>query len=167
MAMSKKWLVSALVLPLALGATTVMAKGGDKGMKGGHGCHGDISSRSFRQLDLTDEQKAELETIRSEMKESYKGKGSEMREQAKAYKAKERELVLAANFNEQEAQTLAEEMVNQRVEAQVEKMRVQHRMMSVLTSEQKDKLVQMQDERMQKCEQKMDKRMEKKRSNNG
>ncbi|GAM55356.1 periplasmic inhibitor [Vibrio ishigakensis] len=90
-----------------------------------------------------------------------------MRAQMKANKAKERELVLAADFNEQEAQALAQEMVEQRANMQVEKMRVQHRMMSVLTAEQKDKLVQMQDERMQKCEQKMEKKMEKKRANNG
>ncbi len=167
MTISKKWLVTALVLPLAFGATNVMAKGGEKGNKGGHGCDVEMSKQAFKKLDLTDAQKAELKTIRQDEKASKMNNGSQKREQMQAYRQKERDLVLAADFNEQQAQSLAQEMVAQRTERQVEKLRTQHRMMSVLTAEQKQKLTEMQDKRMQKCQQKMQKKMEKKQANNG
>lgn len=168
MAMNKKWLAVAMMVPLTLGSASVLAnghKGGEKGQKGGHSCMAPMDSKSaFRGLDLTDEQKAELKTIRNDVRTSMKAKGDSKRQMMKEMKAQEQELVLAADFDEAEAQKLASSMVAERTTMQVEKMRTMHRMMSVLTDNQKQQLVEKRAERAAKCEQKMQKRMSKKDS---
>lgn len=168
MAMNKKWLAVAMMVPLTLGSASVLAKsqkGGEKGQKGGQSCMMPMDGKSaFRGLDLTDEQKAELKTIREDVRSSMKAKGESKRETMKAMKAQEQELVLAADFNEAEAQKLAASMVEERTAMQVEKMRTMHRMMSVLTDDQKQQLVEKRAERAAKCEQRMQEKMSKKDS---
>ncbi|MFA0066641.1 Spy/CpxP family protein refolding chaperone [Vibrio breoganii] len=168
MAMNKKWLAVAMMVPLTLGSASVLAnghQGSEKGQKGGHSCMMPMDGKSaFRGLDLTDEQKAELKTIREDVRSSMKAKGDSKRQMMKEMKAQEQELVLAADFNEAEAQKLASSMVEERTAMQVEKMRTMHRMMSVLTDDQKQQLVEKRAERAEKCEQKMQKKMSKKDS---
>jgi protein CpxP len=84
-------------------------------------------------------------------------KGPEMRKNMQSIKAQEQALVLASDFDEAKAQQLAASMVEQRTTMQVEKMRTQHRMLSVLNEEQKQQLVEMKAERMAKCQQEMEK----------
>lgn len=157
MTMNKKWLIAALIVPMAIGSTSVFAKHhGDKGGK--HGCSGEMNSKAFRHLDLTDEQKTELKSIREEMKGSMQEKGPEMREQMQALRAQQQALVLADSFDEKQAEALASQMVDAHRTMQVEKMRVMHRMASVLTDEQKQELIEMRAEKMQKCQQKMEQR---------
>lgn len=159
MTMNKKWLAAAMILPLALGSVSVFAaggqKGGDRGDKGGQGCNVEMGDRMFRQLDLTEAQKAEMKTIRNEIKQKGQQRSPEMRANMQGIKAQEQALVLAADFDEAKAQELAASMVEQRTAMQVERMRNQHRMMNVLNEDQKQQLVEMRADKMAKCQQKM------------
>ncbi|CAM2978887.1 Spy/CpxP family protein refolding chaperone [Vibrio rarus] len=166
MAMNKKWLAVAMMVPLTLGSASVLANGkkdGDKGHKGGHACEMRMDGKkAFRGLDLTDAQKTEMKKIRDEVRASKKAEGDSKRQQMKSMKDQEQQLVLAADFDEAKAQQLASSMVAERTAMKVEKMRTMHRMMSVLTDDQKQKLVDKQAEKATKCEQKMQKKMSKK-----
>ncbi|GAD80903.1 Spy/CpxP family protein refolding chaperone [Vibrio ezurae] len=165
MAMNKKWLAVAMMVPLTLGSTAVMANGKKGGDKGAKECRVQMQGKqAFRGLDLTDAQKTELKTIREEVRASKKANGENKRQQMKAMKDQEQQLVLAANFDEAKAKELASSMVAERTAMKVEQMRTTHRMMNVLTAEQKQKLVEKRAEKAQKCEQKMQKKMEKKMS---
>ncbi|CAM4047275.1 Spy/CpxP family protein refolding chaperone [Vibrio neonatus] len=163
MTMNKKWLAVAMMVPLAFGSTAVLANGKKGGDKGAKECSGQMHGKNeFRGLNLTDAQKTELKTIRDEVRASKKAQGESKRQQMKAMKDQEQQLVLAADFDEAKAKELASSMVAERTAMKVEKMRTTHRMMSVLTAEQKQQLVEKRAEKAQKCEQKMQKKMEKK-----
>jgi protein CpxP len=144
----KKIALAAVLIPLALGSASAMAFGGGKGGEQ----RGGMDNRMLRQLDLTDEQKDQLKEIaqtqraakRSAMEENRDVRMAEMQ----AAKTAELDLVLAADFDEAQAQELASKMVEMQQSRYVEKLELQHEMMSVLTDEQKAELKTLQAERM-------------------
>ncbi|CAH0524425.1 CpxP family protein [Vibrio hippocampi] len=167
MKFAKKLVIAATVLPLAFGSVTAMAKGGPGGQKGGMGkgeqCM-DVSKGMFRQLDLTDEQQEQLKELRNASREARRAERSGDVEVKKAEMmarhSQMQSVLLADTFDAQAAQSLATEMVEKQAQRRVGKMEQQHKMLSVLTAEQKTKLQELQQQRLEKCMEKMGKRAE-------
>ncbi|MGF1843668.1 CpxP family protein [Vibrio clamense] len=157
---AKKIILAAVVLPLTLGTASAFAFGGGKGHhKGPDGKCGGFDKGMMRQLDLTDEQRDQLKEMREAGRKEMKGKYAEKRAEMQTHHAKVQALVLADNFDEAAANDLAKEMVEQQSERRVQMMKKKHEMFSVLTAEQKAKVQELQQERMQECSAKMEKRM--------
>ncbi len=163
---AKKLVLAAVVLPLTLGSAGAFAFGGKGPNKGPRDeCGPGMDRGIMRQLDLTDTQKDQLETLRNERRDEMRNKKADNRDarqaERQAYHAKVQALVLADNFDEAAANDLAKEMVEKQTERRVAMLEKKHQMLSVLTPEQKTKFVELQKERQQKCGEKMQKRMEK------
>src|SRR5690606_23694751 len=113
----------------------------------------------FRELNLTDAQKEQLDSMRQagrkEMKAQFKGKFADNQAERQAQHAKVQALVLADTFDANAANELAKEMAAKQAERRVQMLEKQHQMLSVLTPEQKAKFVELQNERMQECGAKM------------
>lgn len=161
---AKKLILAAVVLPLTLATTSAFAYGG-KHHKGGsrHECGMNMDRSIMNQLDLTDEQRTKLKEMRDErradMKQKFKGGAEGKHAEMQAHRAKMQELMLADNFDEAAATALAKQMVEKHTEYKVQMMARQHKMLSVLTPEQKAKFTELQNERMNECADKMQKRM--------
>lgn len=157
MKFSKRIAATVIALPLMMGSMSAMAFGGKHhGGEGMHGGKGMMGKHLLRGVDLTDEQKAELKTLREQKRESMKANKGEFRTQMMADRQQVQELMLADNFDEAAVRALAEKMVDQQVERRVAMVKSQHEMMSILTPEQK---VQVK-ENMDKMAERMQKRME-------
>ncbi len=169
MKFSKKLVIAATVLPLALGSASALAYGGGKGGhhgKGGEGmCGGFDGKRMFRELDLTDAQKEQMKELRQANKEAMKAKFSgdfaAKKAEMQARQQKMQDLVLADNFDADAANAMASEMVQQQTERRVQMLEKQQEMLNILTPEQKVKFKELQQERMEKCFSKMESRVEK------
>ncbi|MCG9785052.1 CpxP family protein [Vibrio brasiliensis] len=163
MKLAKKVVLAAAVLPLALGTASAYAFGGKDHKKGGHGeCGGGFDRGIMRQLDLTDAQKDQLKEMREsgkqEMKAAFKENFEARHAEKQAQHAKVQQLVLADNFDQAAANELAKSMVEQQTERKVKMLEKQHKMLSILTPEQKAKFVELQQERSTECAEKMQKR---------
>ncbi|KKD61475.1 P pilus assembly/Cpx signaling pathway inhibitor/zinc-resistance associated protein [Grimontia sp. AD028] len=157
MKFSKRIAATVIALPLMMGSMSAMAFGGKHhGGEGMHGGKGMMGKHLLRGVDLTDEQKAELKTLREQKRESMKANKGELRTQMMAERQQMQELMLADNFDEAAVRALAEKMVDQQVERRIAMVKSQHEMMSILTPEQK---VQVK-ENMDKMAERMQKRME-------
>ncbi|RTZ13871.1 periplasmic repressor CpxP [Vibrio aquaticus] len=164
MKLAKKLVLAAVVVPLTLGTASAFAFGGKDHKKGGHGeCGGGFDRGIMRKLDLTDAQKDQLKEMReagkTEMKAKFKDNFEVHHAEMQAHKAKVQELVLADNFDQAAANELAKAMVEKQTERKVKMLEKQHKMLSVLTPEQKTKFVELQSERAEKCAEKMQKRL--------
>lgn len=167
MKMAKKMILAAVVLPLTLGTASAWAFDG----KGGEGHHGGefgkcASDRGiFKELNLTDAQKDQLKTMREqgrqEMRAKFAGNNEARQAEMQAYHAQVQQLLLADNFDQAQANTLAKQMVEKQTERRVQMMARQHKMLSVLTPEQKTQYAELKQERMQECQAKMHERMQK------
>ncbi|MFA0088502.1 CpxP family protein [Vibrio sp. 10N.261.51.F12] len=167
MKLAKKLVLAAAVLPLTFATASALAYGGQgdhhgKGGKGSDGQCGGLDRKVFSQLDLTDAQKDQMKEMRQSMKSDKKSKRGENVEakmaEMQARHQKMQDLVLADTFDADAANALASEMVAQQTERRVKMMEKQHEMLSILTAEQKTKLKEVQQERMQKCVTKMESR---------
>ncbi|EOD81703.1 zinc- resistance associated protein [Grimontia indica] len=157
MKFSKRIAATVIALPLMMGSMSAMAFGGKHhGGEGMHGGKGMMGKHLLRGVDLTDEQKAELKTLREQKREAMKANKGEFRTQMMAERQQMQELMLADNFDEAAVRALAEKMVDQQVERRIAMVKSQHEMMSILTPEQK---VQVK-ENMDKMAERMQKRME-------
>jgi len=161
----KKLVLAAAILPLTLATASAFAFGGGKGHhKGGPDdeCGMGMDRGIFRELNLTDAQKEQLDSMRQagrkEMKAQFKGKFADNQAERQAQHAKVQALVLADTFDANAANELAKEMAAKQAERRVQMLEKQHKMLSVLTPEQKAKFVDLQNERMQECGAKMHKR---------
>jgi protein CpxP len=162
MKLAKKLVLAAVVVPLTLGTASAFAFGGKDHKKGGHGECGGFDRGIIRQLDLTDAQKEQLQEMREagkkEMKANFKGNFETRHAEMQAHKAKVQELVLADNFDQAQANELAKAMVEKQTERKVKMLEKQHQMLSILTPEQKEKFVELSQQRADKCAEKMQKR---------
>lgn len=162
MKLAKKLVLAAVVVPLTLGTASAFAFGGKDHKKGGHGECGGFDRSIMRQLDLTDTQKEQLQEMREagkkEMKANFKGNFETRHAEMQAHKAKVQELVLADNFDQAQANELAKAMVEKQTERKVKMLEKQHQMLSILTPEQKEKFVELSQQRADKCAEKMQKR---------
>ncbi|MCJ2378115.1 CpxP family protein [Vibrio sp. ZSDZ34] len=166
MKLAKKVVIAALVLPLTVATASAYAFGGGKGHhKGDFDRCGGLDKKVFRQLDLTSEQQVQLkqmrESSREEMKAQFQSNFESKRAEMQASHQKMQALVLADTFDAQAANELAQEMVAQQAERRVGMLEQRHKMLSILTPEQKVKLQELQAERMDNCLTKMQSRMSK------
>jgi Spy/CpxP family protein refolding chaperone len=117
---------------------------GHRGMKrGGFGGH-------FKNLNLTDAQKAQIEQITARFRESAKAR----RQQARASRGEGRmEAFNGGTFNESAFRAAAQARANAQVEAQVERARMMFEIYNVLTAEQKAQIAAQRQEREQKRQQ--------------
>ena len=163
MKMTKKLVLAAVVLPLTLGTASAFAFGGKDHKKGGHGeCGGGFDRGMMSQLDLTDAQQDQFKQMRSEgkqaMKAEFKQNFQQRHAQKQAHQAQVHQLLLADNFDQAAANELAKQMVEQQTERKVKRLEKQYQMMSILTPEQKNKLVELQQQRSEQCSEKMQQR---------
>lgn len=154
MKMAKKLILASVVLPLVL-STSAYAFGG-KDHKGQHGeCRPGLDRGLMKELNLTDSQKEQFKTLRQANKEEMKERFNDKREQSKtarmAHFDKVNDLITADKFDPAKATELAQEMSNQHIERQVEKLNKQHKMLSILTPEQKTQFIELQKERLDDC----------------
>lgn len=113
--------------------------GGDRG---GRGPGGDGLGRLGRDLNLTDEQKAQIKTIR----ESFEAGTKELHEQMRALHEKEGD-PFSGTFNEAEVRAAAEARARIDVELAVAHAKMMSQIGGVLTAEQKTQLASRRHER--------------------
>jgi protein CpxP len=154
MKIAKKLILASVVLPLVL-STSAFAFGG-KDHKGPHEeCRPGLDRGMMKELDLTDSQKEQFKTLRQANKEEMKERFKDKREQGKndrmAHFDKVNNLLMAEKFDPAKATLLAQEMSNKQVERQVDMLNNQHKMLSILTPEQKSKFIELQKEQLKDC----------------
>ncbi len=159
----KKLIVAILSIVLvAMGAMFIFAQDGSGksdgkrgfGKRGHHrGGHG---AKMFRGLDLTDEQKAQMKTIRQASKETMKP----IREQMKANRQKLQTLSESGTFDEAQVKAIAAQQGSLSAQMIVEKERVKVQMFNILTPEQKTKAAEMKAQFQQKRQERIQKRQE-------
>ena len=142
-----KSVVAAIILAAAFAVPVAIAQSTDDGGRGRRGREGHFGRRGgegriFKQLDLTDAQKAQMKQIREDSRE-------QIRPLAEQIRAKRQEIRQA-----REGGTVNEALVTQKLteiaplEAKLiaERARVHEQMLSVLTAEQRSKLEQMREQ---------------------
>jgi periplasmic protein CpxP/Spy len=144
----------ALVLMAALAFSQGRPQGpppGDRGFRGGPGGHGgpggprDGGMGPLRDLNLTDEQKAQVEKIRTSFEESTKA----LHEQLSALHDSQPDPFAGAAFDEAAVRAAAEARAKVEVELEVARARMASQVFALLTTEQKAQL----NERRQQFEQ--------------
>ncbi|KZN13647.1 CpxP family protein [Marinomonas sp. TW1] len=159
MKFTKQLIIASLVLPLTLGATSSFAHG-DRDGKGPRGPQQECRMGGFdrgimKELALTDSQKEQLKKLRKDSREAMKAefdKAPKPDMQAReAHMNQLKDLMMADNFNPAKATELVKEMSEKRIERQVHKLSQQHKMLSVLTADQKAKFFELQQERAEDC----------------
>ncbi|KJF81311.1 Spy/CpxP family protein refolding chaperone [Photobacterium angustum] len=149
----KKTMMMAIAVPMVLGSMSVMAAPNSHGMKGHHGELG-----LFKQLELTDTQKAEMKTLREKDREAMKAERQANRSEMQAdHKALDK-LVLADNFDEQAVSQLVDRMSEKQAEHRVERLKQRHQMLNILTPEQKAKYVELKQQHAEKRFMKLEKK---------
>jgi protein CpxP len=103
-----------------------------------HGGWGGMRGDSFRQLNLTDDQKAKMKQIRESFAESNKP----LFEQLRAKRQELRQASEGGTFNEALATQKLTEMASLEAKAMGERFKLHQEMLSVLTAEQKAQLEQ-------------------------
>ncbi|QRV24579.1 CpxP family protein [Marinomonas foliarum] len=155
MKISKKLILASVVLPLII-STSAFAFGG-KNHKGPHEeCRPGFGFDRgiMKDLDLTDTQKDQLKTLRQANKDEIKKRFSENKPKAEMRAErtqKMNDVLLADTFDPAKATALAQAFVNKQVERQVDMLSKQHKMLSILTPDQKAKFVELQKEHMEDC----------------
>ena len=141
-----KTLIIAMALPLALGSMSAFAsQNHNGGMKKGH-----HSGKIFSQLDLTATQKQEMKTLRQANRTEHKAQRVENRQAMQADQQQLEKLVLASNFDESAVRAVAEKMSQQQVERRVVMLEQRHKMLNILTPEQKQKYVELKQQQSEK-----------------
>ena len=112
--------------------------GGFRGEHKGHGWGGMRDGGIFRQLNLTDDQKAKIKTIR----ENSAAQNKPLREQLRAKRQELRQASEGGTFNEALATQKLTEMASLEAKLMGEQFKVHQEMLSVLTTEQKAQLEQ-------------------------
>lgn len=153
----------ALALVLAFAAVGLAQQGGGKGQRGGGFGRGGGHHRGgilpfARDLNLTDEQKAQIEKIH----EGFEQSTASLREQARGKRGGEFD-ALGGTFDESAVRAAAQARANAQVELEVARARMMSQVYSVLTAEQKAKI----NERRQQFEQKRQERGKGRRGGEG
>ncbi|WP_417528592.1 CpxP family protein [Marinomonas shanghaiensis] len=152
---AKKLILASIVLPLILSTTSVFAHGGNEPQGPRGECRPGLDRDMMKELDLTASQKEQFKELRQAnkeaMKEKFKDKQQADDAMRDAHFNKLNDLLLADKFDPAKATALAQEMANKQVERQVDMLSKQHKMLSILTPEQKAKFIELQKERMEDC----------------
>jgi len=113
-------------------------RGGFRGEHEGHGWGGMRDGGLFRQLNLTEDQKAKIKTIR----ENSAAQNKPLHDQLKAKRQELRQASEGGTFNEALATQKLTEMASLEAKLMGERFKVHQEMLSVLTPEQKAQLEQ-------------------------
>jgi Spy/CpxP family protein refolding chaperone len=113
-------------------------RGGFRGEHKGRGWGGMRDGGFFRQLNLTEDQKAKMKTIR----ETFANQNKPLREQLHAKRQELRQASEGGTFNEALATQKLTEMASLEAKLMGERFKVHQEMLSVLTTEQKAQLEQ-------------------------
>lgn len=163
---SLKWIAvgTAAVLVIALVPAIAVSQGWGghgrghsfgKGMGRGHGGHG-MMGRLMHELDLTEEQQAQIKGIMKSNREAMKADREAMREA----KQKVRELGRADEFNEQAIREAARAAAALGEELAVKRARLHHEIMQVLSEEQRAKAQELREQRKERMRERMESRLE-------
>jgi periplasmic protein CpxP/Spy len=117
---------------------TQMERHGGRGKHGGHGWGGMREGGFFRQLNLTDDQKAKMKQIH----ESFAERNKPLREQLRAKRQELRQAREGGTFNEALATQKLTEMASLEAKLMGEQFKLHQETLSVLTPEQKAQLEQ-------------------------
>lgn len=98
-------------------------------------------------LDLTDEQKQQLQTLHQQRQEQQQ----QLREQMQASRDKMREAGRTDNFNEEEFRATAQQHADLKTQMMVEMAKSRQQMASILTPEQLEKAEQLKEMRGERC----------------
>ena len=112
-------------------------RGRGRGARGNHGWGG-MGAGFFKQLNLTDDQKAKMKQIR----ESFAERNKPLREELQAKRQELRQANEGGTFNEALATQKLTEMASLEAKLMGERIRLRQEMVSVLTPEQKAQLDQ-------------------------
>ena len=155
MKMAKKLILASVVLPLVL-STSAFAFGGKDHKGPQEECRPGLDRGMMKELNLTDSQKEQFKTLRQANKEEMKERFNDKKEQGEkarmAHFDKVNSLLMADKFDPAKATELAQEMSDKHVKRQVDMLSKQHKMLSILTPEQKTKFIELQKERMEDCD---------------
>jgi protein CpxP len=152
-----KAIAGAAVLALAIAVPFAIAQSKDAGGQrqrhgemreqgrrgGGFGRMGRMGGPAFRNLDLTDAQKAQMKSIR----ESHRQSVQPLMEQIRAKRQEIRQASADGTFNEAVAAQKLSEIAPLEAKLMGERTKLHQEMLSVLTAEQKAKLEQQREQR--------------------
>jgi len=136
--------LSAIALAASIAVAQSVSTDKDKGQgthrewRGRGKQHGWAGMGSFRQLNLTDDQKAKMKQIR----ESFAQSNKPLREQLRAKRQELRQASEGGTFNEALATQKLTDMASLEAKAMGERFKLHQEMLSVLTPEQKAQLEQ-------------------------
>jgi periplasmic protein CpxP/Spy len=142
----------ALSVPLVLAQSGGIDQGGDKGPHAGwHGRHhgGRFHGEMFKGLNLTEEQKTQMEQIHK----SFNERTQSLREQLRAKHRELRQANEGGTFNEALATQKLTESAGIQAKLMGEQFRLRQELLGVLTPEQKNQLEQKREQFKQKREQ--------------
>jgi periplasmic protein CpxP/Spy len=154
-----KVILATSVLSLALASFGSFAKGGNdtRGDRGGDQRRSEQCQRQgerawmMDELNLTPEQRTQMRKLHQDNRDAMRDKRQANQGQMRALHQKENQIVMAKNFDEKAAQSLAKQMVNIQAENRVEHMKKRFETMSVLTPEQKAKFTELQQKKFVDC----------------
>jgi protein CpxP len=118
-------------------------RGRNRGKFKGHGMRGMRAGGFFKQLNLTEDQKAKMKQIR----ESFAQSNKPLREQVRAKRQELRQASEGGTFNEALATQKLTEMAGLQAKLMGERFKLHQEMLSVLTAEQKAQLEQAKTQR--------------------
>ncbi|GGP23464.1 Spy/CpxP family protein refolding chaperone [Silvimonas iriomotensis] len=151
-------LLTAVVAAVALGGAMTAAfaddaAGGNPPPPPGHhmrgGPHGPHDGFFFKDLNLTDAQKAQIKQLMQANRQNMKQEMDTMR----ASRQQEQELLFSADYSDAKADQLAQADAQQMVAARAARIKFQHQLYAVLTPAQQQQLQAKQKEREAKMEQ--------------
>jgi len=143
----------ALILAVAAGlAGTVFAQG--HGPESGFGRHGGwMLKHMAKELNLTDAQQAQIKTIMQAERPKIKPLMQQLRQNEQAQNA-----AINGEFNEQQARAFAQKQTQIMNDLIVEKQRTKSQIYAVLTPEQRQKALQLMQQREQRHQERMQKK---------
>ena len=152
--MNKKYLITAVIVAVAAGlAATVFAQGPGWG----HGRHGGRTLHWMtRQLNLTDAQQAQIKTIMKAEHTKIQPLMQQLRQNRQAQDAS-----LTGSFDEAKAQAFAASQAQIMTNVIVERERTKSQIYAVLTPEQRQKALELRQQRQQRRQQWMQKHQQK------
>lgn len=138
----------AAVMALAIAAPFAIAQSTDPGAQRAHGMRGGdrVSGAFFRNLDLTDAQKAQMKQIREAHSQTLRP----LMEQVRAKRQEIRQANQSGAFNESLVAQKLTEIAPLEAKLMGEQFRTHQEMLSVLTAEQKAKLEQLREQQKTK-----------------
>lgn len=136
----------ALVIALALLATPILAQGGPgRGPGYGHfrGADSPMHERVLDQLDLTDDQRGQIDQLMADHRTAMKDRREQMRDRRMAM----RDLIHADEFDEAAIRDAAMAIAEAEADVAVERARLRHEIHALLTPEQQEKAAEMREKR--------------------